>query len=156
MAEGGSITVIKNYCVAKRNEYLELCLPNKKEYYVNRRFDRESYERALSELTKQIYTLAKADSGIRMKITAFTKQISRHLLIRNETKDNQVFSPATLYIVLCALSELSEGTSRSEILKLLGYNVDSFKSDEIEKLMRAFSISAGKYKNYIASSIFLA
>ena len=98
MMEEVIMASFNNFNIAKRNNTNDLRMPDRKSFYVNKRFDREAYLYAVSELQEKIYSLSQYNSSVEIHLTDFTRSVSQKLF--NASEKNQVFSPISIYIAL--------------------------------------------------------
>ena len=141
-----------DFNIAKRNSTNDLRMPDKKKYYVNKRFDRNAYEWAVIELQENIYSLSKYNPSVETHLANFTKSISKQLIL-NASGKNKVFSPISIYITLAMLAVLSDGSSQKQILDLLGYDNKNELLDAIDSLIPSLSVSTDFYKSLVSTSL---
>ena len=140
------------YSIAKRDCTKDLRMPDKKNFYVDKHFDREAYDRAVFELQEKIYSLSNINPTAVNRIADFTESVSQQLLL-NGNRNNQVFSPISIYVALASLSLLSDGTSQKQIMDLIGYDSQSRMMEDFRSIMQPLSVSTSFYKNLVSSSL---
>ena len=87
-------------------------------------------------------------------IDAFTKALTEKLM-EGSGDDNLVFSPANIFIALSMLAEVTDGNTRSEILRALGAaNMPSLR-DGVAALMKAETVDDGVTTSLLANSLWL-
>ena len=151
MMEEVIMASFNNFNIAKRNNTNDLRMPDRKSFYVNKRFDREAYLYAVSELQEKIYSLSQYNSSVEIHLTDFTRSVSQKLF--NASEKNQVFSPISIYIALAMLAVLSDGSSQKQILNLLGYDTQNELMETIDTLIQSLSVSTDFYKSLVSTSL---
>ncbi|MEG2018359.1 MAG: serpin family protein [Clostridium sp.] len=78
------------------------------------------------------------------------------ILNTEDTSNNSVYSPLSLYMALALLAETTEGSTREEILNLLSINDMNLISNETPKLFRSLYIDNEIGKLNLANSLWLS
>ena len=120
----------------------DLHMPDKKKYYVNKRFDHNAYDRAMYELQEKLLSLSDHYPDPEGRTAAFARKIIERSRDSRQGR-NHLFSPVSLYILLTCLSELAEGDTRKQIMNLLEF--DSIEEmrvymQEMRKLLSGFAM----------------
>ncbi|GEM_PF-3612378 len=77
----------------------DLHMPDKKKYYVNKRFDHNAYDRAMYELQEKLLSLSDHYPDPGGRTAAFTRKIIERSRDSRQGR-NHLFSPVSLYILL--------------------------------------------------------
>ncbi len=85
---------------------------------------------------------------------AYTLQTAQQLL-RGASEENAVYSPANLYLALCMLAETTGGTTRAQLLDLLGLADAEQARAASDSLWRALYNDSGTGKTLLANSLWL-
>lgn len=111
--------------------------------------DYDEYEKDYRKYAEYLNAKTKLPENYIKEMSGFYRTITNQLLTENEGK-NIACSPANIYMALSMLSEVTGGSSRKQILSLLG-------TDSIDSLRKqAGAVWESSYENDAAGTLILA
>lgn len=116
--------------------------------------DENDYEKACEVWWEDVISRNKLTDGYADSLQQFLQKSIKQFLSESSS-ENMVYSPLNVYIALGMLAELTDGTSRSQILELLDCNDMTSLRSRISSMWNANYRDDGANARVLASSLWL-
>ncbi|MBP3869836.1 MAG: hypothetical protein J6E46_02540, partial [Faecalicoccus sp.] len=118
--------------------------------------DWDAYDAAVEQWEARQDNLDKEcqDIGLNPALNAFIRSTLKEYL-KNESGENQIYSPANLYITLSLLAEITGGDSQKQILSLLGQKDTKTLCNYGKALWKSSYQDDGTAKTVLANSVWM-